>query len=332
MPESGGEQPKQRSSSCYINVTWDKASSSWCVQLRDRQTKCSVHIANFASEEDAARAYERAAVQAHGPGASKRNLPGEAVGELPVALGEEREQRRSSRYTGVGWHTAKSAWQVQLMDPQTERLRFIGNYASEEDAARAYDYSAAQARGPGAKRNFPGEVITKPPASLGEEREQMKSSRYIGVYWDKRKSAWRVRLHDPHTKRPGHIGWLASDREEDAARAHGCAAVRMHGPGALRNFPAEAMSEPPVTVGVAHSSRLIGVAWYKPSCSWRAQLQDPQTKHKQHIGCYASEEDAARAYDREAVRVLGPGAKCNFSDEGVSSEPQGGKRTRLWFA
>ncbi|KAG1652643.1 hypothetical protein FOA52_009220 [Chlamydomonas sp. UWO 241] len=71
-PESGGGQPKQCSSSCYISVSWSKASSSWRVHLRDRQSKRSVRIGNFASEEHAARAYERAAVQEHRPGVSKR--------------------------------------------------------------------------------------------------------------------------------------------------------------------------------------------------------------------------------------------------------------------
>lgn len=33
----------------------------------------------------------------------------------------------------------------------------------------------------------------------------------------------------------------------------------------------------------------------------------------QHIGYFASAEDATRAYDRAAVRAYGPGAKRNFS-------------------
>jgi hypothetical protein len=52
---------------------------------------------------------------------------------------------------------------VQLWDPQTKRSRKIGQFASEEeDAARAYDCAAVQARGPGAKRNFPDETIIEP--------------------------------------------------------------------------------------------------------------------------------------------------------------------------
>jgi hypothetical protein len=55
----------------------------------------------------------------------------------------------------------------------------LGSFAVEEDAARAYDCVAVQAHGPGAKRNFPGEDNNKPPATVGEERKQRKSSRLV---------------------------------------------------------------------------------------------------------------------------------------------------------
>jgi hypothetical protein len=216
------------------------------VQLRDPQTKRERHIGYFASEEDAARAYDCAAVQAHGPGA-KRNFPGEATSEPPETVGEERKQRSSSRYLGVSWVTARSSFQVGLWDPQTKREQHIGRYASEEDAARAYDCAAVQAHGPSAKRNFPGEDISELPVTVGEEKKRRGSSRYMGVYWDKANSAWRVLLTDPQTKRRQTIGRYAS--EEDAARAYDCAAVQAHGPDAKRNFPGEDISELPVSRG-----------------------------------------------------------------------------------
>jgi hypothetical protein len=67
------------------------------------------------------------------------------------------------------------------MDQETKRRRFIGSCASEEDAARAYDCAAVQARGPGAKRNFPDEAVSELPVSLGRKRKQRSSSRYIGI-------------------------------------------------------------------------------------------------------------------------------------------------------
>jgi hypothetical protein len=41
----------------------------------------------------------------------------------------------------------------------------------------------------GARRNFPDEVISEVPVSLGEERKERSSSRYIGVSWDKESSS-----------------------------------------------------------------------------------------------------------------------------------------------
>jgi hypothetical protein len=154
-PETGGEEHKGRKqqSSHHIGVYWHTASASWYVYLWDGQTKHRQHIGSFASEEDAARAYDCAAVQAHGPGA-KLNFPGETIGEPSVSKVEERKQQ-SSRYRGVIWDKASSSWVVQLQEQQHKRkyTRHIG-YASEEDAARAYDGVALHVHGPGARLNF----------------------------------------------------------------------------------------------------------------------------------------------------------------------------------
>jgi hypothetical protein len=243
----GTGRKRQHSTSRYIGVSWCKAKSSWRAQLTDPQTKRRRQIGSFASEEDAARAYDCAAVQALGPGAA-RNFPGEAISELPVARGGERKQQQSSRFMGVCWDKTSSSFRVQLRDPQTKRQRRIGSYASEEDAARAYDCAAVQGHGPGAKRNFPDEVISELPVTAGEKRKQRTSSRYIGVSWNKATSSWQVKLADPQTKRQRSFGYFAS--EEDAARAYDCAAVQAHGPGAKRNFPlpGEAISELPVAL------------------------------------------------------------------------------------
>jgi hypothetical protein len=298
------------------------------VQVTDPQTKRgSQHIGSYASEEDAARAYDCAAVQAHGPDAN-RNFPGEDISELPATVGESRKQRgsykgSSSRYIGVSWVTASTSFRVELTDPQTKRRQNIGYYASEEDAARAYDCAAVQAHGPDANRNFPLEDISEPPVTVGEERKQRGSSRYVGVRWEKDSSSWLVRLYDPQTKRMQRIGSYAC--EEDAARAYDYAAVQARGPGAERNFPGEAIREPPVTVREERKQRgsscYLGVRWHKAKSSWCVELYNPQIKRSQGKGYFASEEDAARAYDCAAVQAHGPGTKRNFPGEDISELP-----------
>jgi hypothetical protein len=125
------------------------------VSLWDPQTKRKRHVGCYTAEEDAGRAYDRAAVQARGPGA-ERNFPGETISEPSVAAGEGKQ--KSSRHLGVSSDAGSSTWHTYARKPQTgEVVRHIGSYASEEDAARAYDW-AVHSYGPGAQHNFPDEV------------------------------------------------------------------------------------------------------------------------------------------------------------------------------
>jgi hypothetical protein len=73
--------------------------------------------------------------------------------------------------------------------------------------------------------------------------------------------------------------------------------------------------------GRRESSSYKGVSWDKGSSAWRAQLWNPETKRQQHIGTYDSEEDAARAYDCAAVKLLGLDTKRNFPGEVISEAP-----------
>ncbi|KAG1659934.1 hypothetical protein FOA52_015372 [Chlamydomonas sp. UWO 241] len=240
---------------------------------------------------------------------------------------QKRPREQSSRFIGVCWDKAGSSWRAQMKDPQTKHTRRIGSYASEEDAARAYDHAAVQARGPDVERNFPDEAIRQSSSSEGEEEQRgNRVSRYLGVSWSNSKSAWLVRLWDPRIASQRQIGSYAS--EKDAGRAYDYAAVRAHGPGTKLNFPGEIIREPPETLGEGRkkqqtTSRYLGVRWHKGNSVWFVELHDRRTKHqrRRHIGSFASEEDAARAYDHAAVRAYGPGAKRNFPGEDLSELP-----------
>jgi hypothetical protein len=86
-------------------------------------------------------------------------LPGAAVEEQGQEPAKRQRPLTSFGYIGCSWHNTTFSWGVQLTDPQTKRNQSKGYFASEEDAARAYDFAAVQAHGPGAKRNFAGEDI-----------------------------------------------------------------------------------------------------------------------------------------------------------------------------
>jgi hypothetical protein len=163
-------------SSSYKGVS--KTASEWVAQLYDPQTKSRHYIGLYDSEEDAARAYDCAAVKLRGPGNAKRNFPGEVISEPLVSLGDKMRERKTSRFTGVSWHKSNRVWHAYLRNPQTKRRQHIGSYDSETSAAMAYDCVAVELHGPDwPNRNFPGELITKPPASRGDEQRRLKALR-----------------------------------------------------------------------------------------------------------------------------------------------------------
>lgn len=64
---------------------------------------------------------------------------------------------------------------------------------------------------------------------------------------------------------------------------------------------------------LGHSSRYKGVGWYSRHGNWRAHIRHGGRLH--HLGYFAREEDAAKAYDVAAQAVFGEYAQLNFPDQ-----------------
>ncbi|KAG1659226.1 hypothetical protein FOA52_008995 [Chlamydomonas sp. UWO 241] len=325
-------------SSQFVGVSWNRASSTWEARLRSARTKKKTHIGTYAEEHDAARAYDHAAVVENGP-LAKRNFPDEVITEPPLSTVEARVGRKASNYLGVSWDKKARAWAVHRWDAGSQCQRYLGCYASEEDAARAYDFSAVQEHGPDTtERNFMAEVVGELPLTLSAEQQHRKTSNFLGVSWLDSKGLWRVRIRDPTLKRLAHIGYYAT--EEEAARAYDWAALNMQGHDAKRNFPHELVTAPPVSTGERRrerkTSKYLGVSYHKGASAWRADLWDPQLQRRERIGSFASEEEAARAYDYTAFQICGPNAKRNFAEPitepplslGVKQRAREGKAAR----
>jgi hypothetical protein len=60
------------------------------------------------------------------------------------------------------------------------------------------------------------------------------------------------------------------------------------------------------------SSRFKGVVWYKRDSVWQAAIRVDNRNH--HLGYFASEEAAARAYDAAAPKWFGEFARLNFPE------------------
>jgi len=65
-----------------------------------------------------------------------------------------------------------------------------------------------------------------------------------------------------------------------------------------------------------HSSRYKGVRWHSDYSKWVARIKVNQKLI--HIGCFQTEEEAAEAYNREAVKLFGEFAMLNKIEREVS--------------
>ena len=317
-----------RAKSGYLGVSSTRrgANKSWAATIcvDDKYER----LGAWASAEEAAEAYDRAMLMYRGEKAirnfPKRRLSPADAAQLRAEAHQAYKARTSSRHHGV----------VRTMGGWTAMVgvNFLGTWQSEEKAAEACDRAMLSFARPTAKLNFPSRRLT--PASPSElrleaRRERKRSSnaytsRYLGVSYNPANGsrAWQATLVSGHKRQNlGH--W---ESETDAARVYD-RAVRFYMLGKLPlNFPDE--DHPPANAATLraeafregkarYSSSFRGVHYEKSNQCWIAQM----TYHFSSIwlGRFASEREAALAFDDKAIELRGPEARLNF-------HPQTGKR------
>ncbi|PAN12508.1 hypothetical protein PAHAL_2G269500 [Panicum hallii] len=168
------ESPSQRSS-IYRGVTrhrwtgrfeahlWDKNSWNETQNKKGKQ----VYLGAYDDEEAAARAYDLAALKYWGPD-TILNFPASAYEEeLKEMEGQSREEyigslrrkssgfsRGVSKYRGVARHHHNGRWEARIGRVFGNKYLYLGTYATQEEAAMAYDMAAIEYRGLNAVTNF----------------------------------------------------------------------------------------------------------------------------------------------------------------------------------
>lgn len=126
-----------------------------------------VYLGGYTTEEDAARAYDLAALAFLGPSAPTNRPVAEYAQALQSMQGLTSDEvvgllrrgsvgfaRGASRYRGVTKHHQHGKWEARIGRVEGSKYLYLGTYESAEEAARAYDLAAVKFRGRKAITNF----------------------------------------------------------------------------------------------------------------------------------------------------------------------------------
>ncbi|CAE7201220.1 PLT2, partial [Symbiodinium sp. CCMP2592] len=192
--------------------------------------------------------------------------------------------------------------QAHVVEPDEGASLSLGLFASEQDAAKAYDCGLLALKASEAPANYPAKKYKQSDIDqVADELEDVwfprQSARFMGVYRTLTSTKWRAELEIYNVKQ-----FLGSfDDEEEAARAVDAAIRSTGAEKALQlrmlnfctdadYFEEDSWEEEAVPRGA--SSRFMGVTYHQPSGQFLARFG------RRHLGLYDEEDDAARAFDK----------------------------------
>lgn len=230
------QREKERTSSRFLGVSWDPRGKAWRISTQAHGKR--YNVAGLDNEEKAAILRDRLMLYLVGKSAPlnfpTRKLKPVSFEQLQLEL---RRARSASRYRGVWPQTVgeRDTWSAQIIIKR--KGHFLGRYATERQAAVAYDRAAIHYLGARAKLNLPAasrRLAAADAATLCAEAhvevKKTKHSRFHGVTLQGQ--LWTACI--VHRYQPHRLGSFAT--EEQAATAYDKAAVRLHGSKAKLNF------------------------------------------------------------------------------------------------
>lgn len=127
--------------------------SGWQAKIDVGHTR--VHLGTYTTREAAASAYDHAAIEYHGEFASTNVslgllLPADLISENNL---QSYRNTSASTYRGVLWEKRRSKWIASVT--VNRRPKYVGQFDSEIEAAKAYDAAALKFLGASARLNFP---------------------------------------------------------------------------------------------------------------------------------------------------------------------------------
>ena len=182
----------------------------------------------FDTAKKAARAYDRAAMQAGRP-PTKLNYQD----KVPMDYKAKKKKLRSTNtigYRGVCKRGNRFQAQIQI----DGNNQFIGMFGTTKEAAIAFDLAAIQAKRPKSDLNFPDMIHVKKEIPRIKKRklyDHRNKTGFNGVSKKGKKFVARISINGKQT----HLGTFT--RARDAAMAYDKAIVKYHQPRTKFNFP-----------------------------------------------------------------------------------------------
>lgn len=215
----------RKSASGYhgVQACGDRWGASIAVGRRHRQ------LGFFEAPEEAAFAYDKAALEAYGESALLNHSIEQVLTWNPPA--RMLRKTNTSGYRGVR-KVGEDHWYAQIHINKEQNI-YLGTFNSPEDAARVYDRAAVDHWGNHARLNFPLEEVLACedlPRPLSSN-----TSGYRGVTHVKRGGKWQASYR--HGDKLLYLGRY--DTPEEAARAYDRAVIGIKGNHAITNFPLE---------------------------------------------------------------------------------------------